>query len=281
MGVRYFYVDESYTQEKFCLSGISIRHADWHNCFEVVRQHRKSLKASHGIYIRKEIHARELVTGRGRISDRVISKGERVMIFCGLLQLVAKLPNVRIFNVCLDSARRRDVELDAWERLLNRIERTTRRIEEEEQTTRNELICDVEDMIQSSLPDEVEGRLIPYTPRSMIFSDEGRERELTAVFRKMHVFNPIPSAYGGWGVSRDKSKNIPLRRIIEDPVFKKSHQSFFIQLADCVSFALLKREVPPTPHVAKYKINEAFEKCLSNACFKPASPRDPLGIVRK
>lgn len=46
-----------------------------------------------------------------------------------------------------------------------------------------------------------------------------------------------------------KTKNIPLERIIEDPVFKQSHQSYMIQLADCVAFSLLKREVPPTPLV--------------------------------
>jgi len=281
MGVRYFYVDESYTLDKFCLSAIAIRHADWRPCFEMVKEHRKKLKASHGIFIRKEIHSREFVTGRGRISDNMISKGERVRIFYGFLRLVAQLPHVWLFNIALDSKGRRDAELDAWERLLNRIERTTRRYEEEEDTIRNKLIAEVSDKLEEPLPSAMEDRLLPYTPRSMIFSDEGRERELTAIFRKMHVMNFIPSAFGGWGPGREKSKNIPLSRIIEDPIFKKSHQSFFIQLADCVSYALLKREVPPTEHVKKYKLDEAFNACLSKACYKDASPRDALGIVRK
>jgi hypothetical protein len=281
MAVRYFYVDESYTQEKFCLSALSVRHSDWHQCFNAVKDHRKALKDSHGIFIRKEIHARELVTGRGNIAEKIISKGERVRVFYGLLRLIANLPTIWLFNVVLDSAGRRDVELDAWERLLNRIERTTKRYEDQEQTLRNKLISQVSDKLREPMPEELETRILPYLPRSMIISDEGRERELTAIFRKMNVFNPIPSAYGGWGATRDRSRNIPLGRIIEDPVFKKSHQSFFIQLADCVSFALLKREVPPTAHVQKYKLNEAFDACLAKACFKAASPKDPLGIVRK
>jgi hypothetical protein len=53
------------------------------------------------------------------------------------------------------------------------------------------------------------------------------------------------------------------------------------QLADCVSFALLKRESPPTPNIQKYGIHEFFDQCLSGVCFKAASPRDPNGIVRK
>src|SRR5687768_7113630 len=105
MAVRYFYVDESYTLEKFCLSAISIRHSDWHRCFQIVKEHRKALRFDHGIYIRKEIHARELVSGRGRIvpEPKVISKGQRVMIFYNLLRLVASLPNVWVFNVAMDA----------------------------------------------------------------------------------------------------------------------------------------------------------------------------------
>ena len=66
-----------------------------------------------------------------------------------------------------------------------------------------------------------------------------------------------------------------------DISFKKSNHSFFIQLADCAAFALLKKETEPTPSIAKYGIDKFFEECLGQKCFKPASPKDPLGIVRK
>jgi uncharacterized protein DUF3800 len=78
-----------------------------------------------------------------------------------------------------------------------------------------------------------------------------------------------------------KAKNIPVERVIEDPVFKQSHQSYFIQLADCVAFSLLKREVAPTPLVKKYGIHRMFERHVAAVCLRPASPKDPLGIVRK
>lgn len=69
--------------------------------------------------------------------------------------------------------------------------------------------------------------------------------------------------------------------VIEDPVFKKSHQSHFLQLADVVAYSLLKREVAPTPHVKRYDIHKMFDKHLAGVCWKAASPQDPLGIVRK
>jgi len=278
MSVRFFYVDESYNQEKFCLSAIAVRHNRWRECFNRVHQHRRLLKKDRGIFIRKEIHAHELVAGRGRIADRVIGKHARSRIFHGLLRLVSEMPDVLLFNVCLEVVGRRDPQLDAWDRLLNRIERTLRAAEQKELRKCKELLASLPP--NATAPgDALQVRLLHYAPRAMIFADEGRELEITRVCRKMAVFNPVPSQFGGW--SGRATRNIPLERIIEDPVFKPSHHSFFIQLADCVSFALLKRETAPTPNIERYGIHKFFDQCLSSVCFKPASPRDPHGIVRK
>lgn len=132
MSVRCFYIDESYNQESFCLSAIAIRHDQWRDCFSRVQQHRRLLKQDYGIFVRKEIHAHELVGGRGHISDQVVNKHTRSRIFHGLLRLVAELPDVLVFNVCLDIKGRRDPQLDAWDRLLNRIERTMLAFEQRE-----------------------------------------------------------------------------------------------------------------------------------------------------
>jgi hypothetical protein len=133
VSVRFFFVDESFDANKFCLSAIAIRHTtEWRECFDRVRQHRKFLKQDHGIFLRKEIHAQELVSGRGRIADRVIGKHARSRVFDGLLRLVAQLPSVFVINVCLDVKGRKNVQMDAWDRLMNRIERTLVGFEETE-----------------------------------------------------------------------------------------------------------------------------------------------------
>lgn len=279
MPMRLFYVDESYDQRKFCLSAIGIRHSDWRECFNRVRQHRQLLKQDFGIYLRKEIHAHEFVSGRGRISDKVVGKHERSRIFHQLLSTVSALPKVMIINVCLDVSGRTDPQLDAWNRLLNRIERTIVENENRELRIRKDLISKIrqndEDVIYA-----LNEKINDYSPRAIIFADEGREQDITKAMRKMSVFNPVPSQFGHWSGGR-ATQNIPVQKIIEDPVFKKSHQSFFIQLADCVAYSLLKREVEPTPNIKKYGINKMFEECLAGACFRKASPKDPLGIVRK
>lgn len=278
MPVRFFYVDESYDNLKYCLSAIMIRHSDWKECFDIVREHRLNLKKDYGIYLRKEIHARDLVTGKGKISEQVIGKWQRSRIFQGLLNLVASLPNVKLFNVCLNIADHSDPQMVAWDRIINRIERTMLEFERIELPLRRGLTALTEEKLPAIEAEKIAQRLNIYRSRAVIFADEGRELEITKALRKMHVFNPIPSQFGGW--PSGPTKNITTERIIEDPVFKPSDRSYLIQMADCIAFALLKSEVPPTPKIARYGIHDMFDKTLRGICFRPASPRDSLGIVR-
>jgi Protein of unknown function (DUF3800) len=255
MSVRFFYVDESYDDQKFCLSALSIRYMDWKDSFKMVQAQRRQLRQNYGLYIRQEIHARDLIAGRGHLGSRVINKYDRVQIFRALLRLIASLPRIMLFNVCLDPDPFEDVQIKAWKRLLNRIDRT---------------------MLEAD-----KGWMVSpiYRPRAMIFSDEGKENQITQAFRKVSVYNPTPSRYGGWAGS--KTKNIPISRIVEEPIFKKSHQSFLIQLADCAAYALLKRETPLPSKTSNYGIPVFFEKYLAKSCYKKAATDDPLGIVRK
>lgn len=258
---------------------LAVRHSEWRESFNLVREHRKQLKRDYGIFLRKEIHATDFVAGRGRISEREIGKWQRSRLFLGLLQLVARLPKVLCFNVCLDVSQHADPEMTAWDRIINRIERTMLEFENRELPLRRLLVTQASTAISQDHADKLRERLNSYRARAIITADEGRELDIRRAFRKMSVFNPIPSQFGAWGTGHS-TRNIATERLIEDPIFKPSDQSYFIQLADCMAFALLKRETPPTTNIMKYGIHEMFEEAISGICFKPASPRDPLGIVR-
>lgn len=93
----------------------------------------------------------------------------------------------------------------------------------------------------------------------------------------MGAHNPIPSKYGAWASGKEW-KSIPIANIIEDPVFKQSHRSNLIQLADLCAFALLRMD-KPTPPMRAIGIHDAF-RILEPVCFKAANPKDPLGVVR-
>lgn len=280
MSTRLFYVDESHDERKYCLSAISIRHSEWRGCQDRLRDHRATLKQEHGLYLRKEIHATEFLGGRGRVSDRIIGKHQRSRIFAGLLSSLSSLPSIYLINICLDVRGRKDPQMDAWDRLINRIERTMRAAEEGEFAIRRGLLSKLPETMTREDRQAIERRLLAFSPRAIIVADQGREAEITKALRRMAVFNPVPSQFGGWD-NGDRAQNIAVQRIIEDPMFKLSHQSYLVQMADCVAYALLKREVEPTPNVKKYALNKMFDQYLSGICFTRASPRDPLGIVRK
>jgi hypothetical protein len=280
MSVRFFYVDESHDAEKFCLSAIAIKDVDWHTCFELVRDHRVALNKKYGLFLRKEIHAHEFLAGKGHVSPPQIGKWERSRIYHGMLHLVAQLPNVKIINICLPKHGNRDPQMKAWDRLINRIERAMKGFEQHDLLQRKILLARVQNHLAGPVLDELRSTLTNHCTKAVIVADEGREGEIIKAVRRMHVHNPIPSRLGVWGDGQ-LTHNIKLERIVEDPIFKPSDRSYFLQLADCVAYALLKREVTPTPRCKKYGIQTMFDEVLQSVCHRPAARRDPLGIVRK
>ena len=90
----------------------------------------------------------------------------------------------------------------------------------------------------------------------------------------MQKENPVPSQiYAGKPVSAE------LDRIIEDPLFKTSKSSYFIQLADFLAFSLLRHEKPIASTLEPVK--SAFEQ-LDTVLVKEAFTNDPKkkGIIR-
>ena len=105
--------------------------------------------------------------------------------------------------------------------------------------------------------------------------DEGKEAEITRLLRKMGVYNPVPH----WvGVGRQETRNLVLSRILEDPVFKQSDRSYFVQMADFVAYALLRREVR-LESKDRYGYHECFDM-LTDVVAREASRHDPMGVIR-
>lgn len=233
------YIDDSQENPYYCFSALAVPVDQWFTTFRKIQDWRRTLRISDGIFITKEFHAWKFVSGRGNISTNIVTKWHRCQIFNEALQLLASIENVRLFNVFLTS--RQDW---AFERLLNRINRTMQ----------------------------------AWGSHAILLCDEGKEADYTRLVRKMSVFNPIPSQYGVWQDTGSATRNIPIDRIIEDPFFKKSEKSYFIQMADFCAYALLRKERPITSK-SRYGLNSAFME-LEPICVKEANPRDPCGIIR-
>jgi hypothetical protein len=240
-----YYLDESYDKEVFVLTAVRINTERWGEAYEMTKEFRRGLNARFGLYVSKELHATEFVRGSGRYAPKYIGKFHRTQIFRELLEFITKIPEIELMNVTIGVPNCPvDPHLRAFERLLNRIEKS----------------------------------LGEHKTEGLLILDEGKEGMLRKTARQMAHINFIPSKFGAWNDGR-ASKNIALKHLVEDPLFKSSHSSYFLQLADAVAYSLLKREVVPTGHVSKYKVNQMFEILKPVLCLK-AAPGDPLGIVR-
>ena len=112
---------------------------------------------------------------------------------------------------------------------------------------------------------------------ALIVHDEGKD--YTGLVRRMGIYNPIQSMFGAWP-GGSPTKNIPTDNILEDIVFRQSHKSDMIQMADFCAYALFRGEFP-LPSKSKYGLEKAFD-ALHPICITKAFGKDPkkLGIIR-
>lgn len=243
--MHFVYIDESKHENKqYVYSALIINTECWREILEIVKGLRRKMRKVEGIYIAQELHASKFVAGKGQIASHPILKDKRAEIFIKVIKFIAWLAKNRqpdeitLINVINTS------EEYAFERLVNRINKT----------------------------------MESFNSNAVLFFDAGQEAIFTKRIRRMNVYNPIPSDRGQWQDSGASSKNIVISRILEDPVFKDSKQSNFIQLVDFVAYALLRKEIP-IPSKTALGLNNAFD-LLEPICFKLANRRDRMGVVR-
>jgi len=235
------YIDDSGDHAVYGYCALCIPVERYREALGMVKVFRRGLRDSDGIFINKEFHAVDFCSGRGRIAPGIVTKWRRGEIFKLTLTLITKLPGVRLFH----AFGARDTKLRTLERLVNRINRSMEH----------------------------------WAATAVLIFDEGEEAAYRKLVRKMGVFNPIPSAMGCWDDGKEY-RNMPIDRVIEDPFFKNSRHSYFIQLADFCGYAMLQKERPTTSaKKARLGLHEAFE-LLDLVCVKAANRKDPYGIIR-
>lgn len=237
--MHFVYIDDTGDEQVYGYAAVAIPASRFRPILLQVKDFRRELLRSDGIFMGAEFHAWKFVSGRGRIAKQVVTKYRKSQIFSEALEFVAALPGARLFT----SFGTRSNRLKTLERMLNRINRA------------------------------MQG----WDSQAVLIFDEGEEKAYTGLVRKLGVYNPIPSKFGRWP-DGSEYKNLPTEFIIEDPSFRRSKQSYFIQLADFCGYALLQKE-RPTPSRMKYGIHEMFP-LLESVCVKDANRADPFGTIR-
>ncbi|MCI0692593.1 DUF3800 domain-containing protein [candidate division KSB1 bacterium] len=234
------YIDDSHDEKIYVFSALALPVNQWRQAYQQVRDWRQSLQKTKGIDVHKELHAWKFISGRGRPSDRIITKKERAAIFREGILLVSKLPGARLFNVIFPKKE----DERAFEELLHGINLALR----------------------------------AWGSYGMLICDQGKEKIYTMLARRMPSYNLIPLRFDAQASMGLSHRNIPIERIIEDPFFKDSRQSYFIQLVDFVAYALLRRE-RPIPSKSKYDAHLFFDQ-LAEILVREANSKDPESIIR-
>jgi len=244
------YVDESgdpgiglHSTPHFILSGLIVHQNEWDSYLIRLKAFRKILKEKYGLNQRTEIHAKELIRISKEEAYRTIKKDDRINL---LKEYCVEIPNIfdtaKIINVSLvkaDFTETGKIQEVAWQRLIQRYDTFLKKSSDN---------------------------------NGIIISDDTDSSVLMQLHRKMRVYNPIPSHFGG-------SYNAPTDSIIEDIFMRSSHHSYFIQTVDVVSHLLYRKEYPKGS-LRKYNLEAQFDK-LEPILLKEASRGDTMGIVRK
>ena len=227
----------------------------WNELHARVRDWRLKLEERYAVPPDRELHACDLLAGRGKLariggSDRRLSRrstGPRYSPAGCNSSRTPPGPSAawRSSNVCLRKPDARSHERASLDRLLNRINTS----------------------------------VASANRHAFLIFDEGREDMVARLYRRLRSRNPVPSRYEAWE-DGERVKDIPIERVIGGPAFRSSDSDHMLQMADLIAHALLKQEEEPSPRVARLGIDRAF-RILDRALNRRAARRDPQGVVRR
>jgi hypothetical protein len=246
------YVDESGDTGRggsptryFALSGIVVHETRWRDFLTALIAFRRTLKTIYGLPVRSEIHASHYI-GRRPVD---LSRDIRLAILRNILDELAKLDFISITNVIVDKQGKPpdyDIFHAAWGTLFQRFENT---------------------MLGGNFPGGHR------RDSGILITDAVAGRRLLRLVRKMAVHNYIPhDPRFGSG-----ARNMPIKRIIEDPHGKDSAETLPIQMADVCAYFLHQRYAPNN-YIRKKRAQRYFDR-LDPVLNKCASRHNQLGIV--
>lgn len=196
----------------FVLSSLYMPYISWKENFNRIREFRKELKNSYGFPIRLEFHTNAFLANKNPYYKFGWSEKERLEILKKFVGLFPTL-NLKIVNIVVNKIVCKFPILEVA--LKFNIQR-----------------------IENDLKNNPENSFL-------LITDKGRIKPMRKICRKIQVINPTPSRF-----DTQQKLSLPIRQMLEDPFEKESEESYFLQMADTLSFLiymfcsreLLKRE---------------------------------------
>jgi hypothetical protein len=233
----------------FALTGLVVHELRWKTCLNRILDFRRKLRNDVGLKLREEIHARELISQPGPLAR--IPKHLRLKIIRDFTDELASMQELNVISVLVDKANKPpgyDVFENAWKALIQRFENTMNHG-------------------NFSGPQNAD-------ERGLLVCDNTDGEKLIRLVRRMSVYNPVPNLpqFGGG------YRNLALQLLVEDPVFRDSEWSQFVQATDVCAY-LLYQFACPSSYMRQKGGRNYFKRLLPILCLQ-ASPNDQFGIVR-
>jgi Protein of unknown function (DUF3800) len=105
-----------------------------------------------------------------------------------------------------------------------------------------------------------------------LVTDRTHDDQLRRLMRKLRAFNYVPSMIPG-----SPRRKLLVTKMLDDPTPRDSRQSYWIQMADLIAYALA-RKLFQRPSLNPYHFEIYFD-ILDPILLKEASHYDPQGIV--
>ncbi len=202
------YYDESgddgfpnYSSELFVLSGYTTHDQDWKDDYQTLKNLRTELKNRFNFPVKWELKIKDVLLNKNPYRTLGLKDSQRLEL-CKLIALRLATLKGKFVNVVINKTKILRPEYDV---LKNAVTYNVQRIE-------NTLSA------------------IDLTNKFLIITDDGRVGKMRKTIRKIQRFNYIPSKFG----TSPYRKEIKL--LIEDPLPKQSHESFFIQISDYLAY---------------------------------------------
>jgi hypothetical protein len=234
----------------FALSGLVIHELRWRTYLDDLIDFRKQMRQQYTLKLREEFHSAAMITKPGELVR--IARHHRLAMIRHFADRMAAMADASIINVLVDKQTKRpdyDVFGMAWRALIQRFENTIR---------------------HHNFPGPRNT-----DDKGLLLCDHTEDKKLRMLLRQMRRFNPIPNQMATFGPGH---RDIPLSAIVEDPNFRDSEHSYFIQAVDLAAFLLYQR-FTPNAYMKAHGGQNFFTRLKPILC-PHASPRDPDGIVR-
>jgi hypothetical protein len=225
----------------FTLSGIILADYNWKILLDKVKAFRQRLKRDFGLALKADLRGTDLWRNGGDFRRLNLSYADRTRIFRSTAEFLRYSQEIAILTVSINKA--------------------------SPQLPLNSKISEIAWMM---FLQRYENWLVAKQELGIVVNDEGYDKMLRLLSRKMRVYNPIPSHYGGY-------YQAPIVKTIEDPFSRRSQYSYFIQLAD-ISAYLARLRHDHTPRHTKWGIHTLYKRIKPRYILE-ASRKDNFGYV--